>query len=151
MIRISPYRDEHFAGVQSLWTEVFPNDPPWNRAEVAIPEKLAAQPDLLLVAENDEGRVVGTAMAGYDGHRGWLYSLAVKPSHQRRGLGSSLVAAAESALAALGCHKLNLQIRAGNEAVSAFYKQHGYDFSDCISMGKRIGIDQVGKSNDESP
>lgn len=137
MVTVSPYQEEHFDGVRALWEEVFPNDPPWNRASVAIPEKMAIQPDLLIVAE-DAGLIVGTAMAGYDGHRGWLYSIAVKPCHQRKGIGSVLIAEAESKLRALGCGKINLQIRAGNEAVAAFYRGQGYDVEDRISMGKRM-------------
>ena len=81
---IETYCDEHFDGVSALWREAFPNDPPHNRAEVAIPAKLAVQPELLLVAL-DAGEVVGTAMAGFDGHRGWLYTVAVRRSHRRAG------------------------------------------------------------------
>ncbi|TPE64455.1 GNAT family acetyltransferase [Sandaracinobacter neustonicus] len=138
MVRIKPYAAEHFEGVKALWEHVFPNDPMWNRAEFSIPKKLEVQPDLFLVAE-DSGQVLGTVMAGYDGHRGWLYSVAVRPDAQRKGIGSSLLAEAERRLAALGCGKINLQIRAGNEAVTAFYRHHGYDVEDRVSMGKRFG------------
>ena len=78
-------------------------------------------------------------MAGYDGHRGWLYSLAVAPEARRRGLGSQLVVHAQSALAKLGCQKLNLQVRADNGEVAAFYQSLGFDIEERISMGKRIG------------
>ena len=134
---ITSYEDSHFDGVARLWEAVFPGDPPWNRAEQAIPEKLAVQPELFLVAEQD-GDVIGTAMAGYDGHRGWLYSVAVRPDLQRNGIGSALVAEAEKRLATLGCRKVNLQIRAGNDAVAAFYRRHDYEVEDRISMGKRF-------------
>jgi ribosomal protein S18 acetylase RimI-like enzyme len=137
MAQITEYRSEHFDGVRDLWEEVFPNDPPWNRAERALPEKLALQPELLLVALQDRA-VIGTVMAGYDGHRGWLYSVAVKPSHQRQGVGSQLVREAERRLTALGCGKINLQVRAGNEAVTAFYRRHGYEVEERVSMGKRL-------------
>ena len=137
MVKIVPYSDEHFDGVQKLWEEVFPSDPPWNRAAVAVPEKLAVQADLFLIAE-DDGTVVGSAMVGYDGHRGWLYTIAVKPAYQRNGIGSLLVGEAERKLQALGCGKVNLQIRAGNEAVSAFYRRHGYEVEERVSMGKRL-------------
>lgn len=123
-MKIAPYHAAQFDGVRALWEKVFPNDPPWNRAEAAIPEKLAVQPELFLVAESD-GLVIGTAMAGYDGHRGWLYTIAVSPDFQRKGIGSELLAEAEERLATLGCGKINLQIRAGNEAVVAFYHRHG--------------------------
>ncbi|HSJ78526.1 MAG TPA: GNAT family acetyltransferase [Erythrobacter sp.] len=137
MFTIAPYTAQHFTGVEALWEEVFPGDPPWNRAAVAIPEKLAVQPELFLVAEQD-GAVVGTAMGGYDGHRGWLYTIAVKPDRQGRGIGSLLLGEAERRLQAMGCGKVNLQIRAGNEAVAAFYRRHGYDVEQRVSMGKRL-------------
>lgn len=137
MISICPYSEAHFDGVSDLWEEVFPNDPPWNKAAFAIPEKLAVQAELFLVALHDSA-VIGTAMAGYDGHRGWLYSIAVKPRFQRKGVGSALIEEAEQRLQALGCGKINLQVRAGNEAVTAFYRRHGYDVEERISMSKRL-------------
>lgn len=133
---VRSYRSEDLQGVNALWEEVFPADPPWNRAEVAIPEKVAFQPDLLFVAE-EAGEVVGTVMAGYDGHRGWLYSVAVKPSHQRSGVGRKLVLHAERRLGELGCGKINLQVRSTNEAVIGFYRRLGYEVEDRVSMGKR--------------
>lgn len=136
MRTIISYRPEHFDGVQALWEEAFPNDPPWNRAETAIPAKLAVQPELLLVALEGDA-VIGTVMAGYDGHRGWLYAVAVRRSHQRQGVGQALVARAEEALKALGCGKINLQVRTTNDAVVQFYERIGYAIEDRISMGKR--------------
>jgi ribosomal protein S18 acetylase RimI-like enzyme len=138
MFMITTYEDNHFMGVEALWEEVFPNDPPWNKASVAIPAKLKVQPELFIVAE-EAGAVIGTAMAGYDGHRGWLYAVAVKPEHQGKGIGSALLTEAEARLVRLGCSKANLQIRAGNEAVAAFYRRHGYTVEERISMGKRFG------------
>jgi ribosomal protein S18 acetylase RimI-like enzyme len=134
---VRTYRADDLQGVAALWDEVFPSDPPWNRAEAAIPEKTAFQPELLLVAE-EAGQVVGTAMAGYDGHRGWLYSVAVKPSRQREGIGAMLVAEAEQRLKRMGCGKINLQVRSTNAAVSGFYGRLGYEVEDRVSMGKRV-------------
>ena len=134
---IGVYRGEHFDGVRALWEEAFPNDPPRNRAEIAIPAKLAVQPELLLVAL-DGGAVVGTVMAGYDGHRGWLYSLAVRRSHRRAGIGTLLVRDAERRLAQLGCTKVNLQVRAENVSVTAFYRALGYEVEERVSLGKRL-------------
>ena len=131
------YRKADFAEVRTLWQQVFPDDPPWNRAEEAVPAKLAIQPDLFLVA-SDGANVIGTIMAGYDGHRGWLYAVAVSESHRRAGVGSALVREAEIRLAALGCRKVNLQIRATNIQVQAFYDRLGYGTEDRISMGKRL-------------
>ncbi len=126
-----------FAGVETLWDACFPDDPPHNRAAVAIPQKLAFQPELFWVAVAGE-QVVGSIMAGYDGHRGWLYSVAVLPGEQRHGLGTRLVRTAEAALTALGCSKVNLQVRDTNHAVAAFYASLGYAEEPRISMGRRL-------------
>lgn len=134
---IGRYRDVHFDGVDALWREAFPNDPPYNRAELAIPAKLAVQPELFLVAEDDE-KVVGTVMAGYDGHRGWLYAVAVRRSHRGRNIAAALIREAEARLAALGCTKVNLQVRADNDAVVNLYAGLGYEIEPRISMGKRL-------------
>jgi ribosomal protein S18 acetylase RimI-like enzyme len=135
--KITTYGPEHFGGVKTLWQEAFPDDPSWNAAEIAIPAKLAQQPDLFFVAL-DEGRVVGSIMAGYDGHRGWLYAVAVSNSHRRRSIGSALVHRAEDRLRSLGCGKINLQVRSTNIAVAEFYRRLGYLTEERISMGKRI-------------
>jgi ribosomal protein S18 acetylase RimI-like enzyme len=122
MSSIERYHPGHFDGIRSLWEEAFPNDPPWNRAEAAIPAKLAVQPELFLVAIED-GAVVGTAMAGYDGNRGWLYAVAVRLDRRRAGVGTALVRHCEALLKAMGCGKINLQLRATNEAVLRFYER----------------------------
>jgi ribosomal protein S18 acetylase RimI-like enzyme len=134
---IDRYRAEHFADVAVLWREAFPDDPPWNAAEIAIPAKLAVQPELFFVAL-DGGQAVGSIMAGYDGHRGWLYAVAVRVSHRRRRIGAALVRAAEERLHALGCRKINLQVRATNRAVVEFYEGLGYAVEERVSLGKRL-------------
>jgi len=136
-VQIAPYRDGQLAAVDALWREVFPDDPLWNRAAVAVPAKLAVQPELFLVAVDGEA-VVGTVMGGYDGHRGWVYALAVTPSHRRRGIASALLRALEERLAAAGCGKVNLQVRASNAAVVRFYESLGYAVEERVSMGKRL-------------
>ncbi|MCH7931665.1 MAG: GNAT family N-acetyltransferase [Proteobacteria bacterium] len=72
------------------------------------------------------GDVVATAMAGHDGHRGWLYDVAVDPSRRGESLGRGIVAHAEAWLASLGVRKLNLIIRDTNLDVQAFYARIGY-------------------------
>jgi ribosomal protein S18 acetylase RimI-like enzyme len=135
-LRIAPYRPDHFAGVKTLWETCFPDDPPRNRAEAAIPAKLAQQDGLFFVAEGPGGEVQATAMAGYDGHRGWLYAVAVDPRLRQRGIGRALVEHACAQLAARGCGKVNLQVREGNEAVLAFYEELGFVREPRISLGR---------------
>jgi ribosomal protein S18 acetylase RimI-like enzyme len=134
---ISAYRPELFAGIEELWTEAFPDDPPWNRAGVAVPAKMAVQPELFLVATNGD-RVVGSVMGGYDGHRGWLYTAAVLKSHRGVGIGAKLVREAERQLQQLGCKKVNLQVRSTNTAVIGFYERLGYGVEERVSMGRRL-------------
>ena len=136
-IVIQVYHPERFAGVDALWREVFPDDPPWNRAQFAIPAKLAVQPDLFLLALQGD-QVVGTVMGGYDGHRGWVYALAVKPDHRQNGIATELMAQLEARLRVLGCVKLNLQVRADNTQVIKLYQRLGYSVEDRISLGKRL-------------
>src|SRR5262245_48963396 len=119
LIRQFQERDRN--SLESLWSRVFPDDPPWNAPEIMIENKLKVQPELLLVADLD-GAIVGAVMAGYDGVRGWIYHLAVAPEYRRRAIATDLIRTAESRLRALGCTKVNLQVRAENKEVVAFYE-----------------------------
>lgn len=110
---------------------------PWNDPAKDIDRKVAHSPQGLLVAEH-QGHIVGAVMVGYDGHRGWANYLATDPRQQHSGIGRALMDAAESQLIALGCPKLNLQIRTSNDVVVEFYKHIDYSRDDCVSMGKRL-------------
>lgn len=83
-------------------------------------------------------QVAATVMAGYDGHRGWLYSLAVAPDLQRQGWGRRMVEEAEARLRAMGCRKINLQVRASNTAAVGFYESLGFAAEERVSLGKRL-------------
>jgi ribosomal protein S18 acetylase RimI-like enzyme len=137
MFTIITYADEHFDGVDALWRDAFPNDTPWNVAKISIPEKLKVQPELLLVAI-ESSVVVGSIMAGYDGHRGWISRIAVLTSSRRQGIGEALIQEAEKRLAALGCIKVNLQVVASNATVLGFYQSLGYYVEERVSMSKRL-------------
>ena len=137
-IIITTYLDAvHRGQVVDLWKAVFGYETAHNNPHLAIDKKLQVADDLLFVAIADK-TVVGTIMAGYDGHRGWLYSLGVTPSHRRQGIGSQLVVHAERALILRGCVKINLQILEGNEKVTTFYETLGFSVEKRIKMGKRI-------------
>jgi ribosomal protein S18 acetylase RimI-like enzyme len=92
--------------------------------------------DLFLVAEAG-GAVVGTVMGGYDGHRGWIYAVAVAPEHRRRGIGSALLRRIEALLKERGCLNVNLQVLASNPGAVAFYETLGFCIEERVSMGKR--------------
>ena len=121
----------------ALWRTVFPNGPARNDPSTIIARKRRVQPELFFVGEVD-GAVVATLLAGYDGHRGWLYHVAVAADVRRRGYGRAMMAAAAERLRALGCPKINLQINRSNAAVVAFYESLGYAVEDRVSMGKPL-------------
>lgn len=123
--------------VVALWQKVFGYETAHNEPNLAISKKIAVNDGLFFVAIENTN-IVGTIMAGYDGHRGWLYSVAVDPSMRLNGLGSSLVRHAEKALADLGCMKVNLQLLDTNEATAAFYQSIGYSVEPRLSMGKLL-------------
>ena len=136
--KITPFDNTtHRAQVITLWEAVFGYEAPHNAPDLVIDKKRAMGDGLFFVAV-DQGEVIGTVMAGYDGHRGWIYSIAVAAAHRQRGLGSALLSFAEKQLSERGCMKINLQIMAGNEAVEAFYRSNGYATEQRISMGKAL-------------
>ena len=87
------------------------------------------------------GQIVATVMGGYEGHRGWLSYLAVAPDHQRGKLGRQMVAEAVMRLRALGCPKINIQVRKSNAGVMGFYRKLGFTEDDVACMGKRLEKD----------
>ncbi len=137
-LTITPYIDAvHRCQVIPLWEAVFAYKTAHNKPSLVIDKKVEVDDRLFFVAV--EGCLVaGTIMAGYDGHRGWIYSLAVSPAHRGQGIGSRLVSHAERALADKGCVKINLQILEGNESVAAFYASLGYVVEKRVSMGKPL-------------
>ncbi len=143
MVEIRTYEERDEAAVAALWREVFPDAPAHNVPEEDIRRKLAVQRDLFFVAV-DGGELVGTALAGYDGHRGWVYCVAVKPNRRRRGIGDALMARVEEDLRAMGCAKLNLQVRATNREAVAFYERLGYAVEERVSMGKLLAAPRRG-------
>ncbi len=134
-IRLARADDE--PAVAALWRAVFGEERDWRTPEAIFARRRTHAGNLLLVATRDEV-VVGTVMAGYDGHRGWIYRLAVLPEHRRGGIARALLAEAERRLVRLGCAKLNLQIEGDNAAVSAFYERVGFAHEDRVSMGKAL-------------
>ena len=139
MTTIRPFAVTDTDEIVKLWEECGLVRP-WNDPRKDIERKLRVQPELFLVAQ-DAAAVVGSVMAGFDGHRGWIYYLAVAASHQRRSLGRDLMQQAERLLVEAGCPKVNLMVRSTNEAVVGFYRRLGYEQDDVVSLGKRLIAD----------
>ena len=110
---------------------------PWNDPYKDIERKLQQEPELFIVAQQN-AQLVGSVMAGYDGHRGWIYYLSVLPQYQSLGVGKSLVSQAEQRLRDKGCPKIQLMIRQDNSAVQAFYQTLGYEPAQVLVLGKRL-------------
>lgn len=127
------YREIDRPQLVVFWKKAFPDDPPHNEPEKVIDAKLKVD-DLIFVA-TEAGQIIAAAMAGYDGHRGWLYSVAVDQSMRRSGIGSKLVRHIVRALYDRGCVKINLQVRSANATVVSFYESLGFVVEDRISMG----------------
>lgn len=136
ILKIRKFIPADTEAVIEVWTEcglIVPQNDPHRDIE----HKMAFQPDLFLVGES-KGRVVAAVMVGYDGHRGWLNYLGVKPTCQKRGFGREMVLAAMEILKSLGCPKLNLQIRETNQQVIQFYEKLGFKKDPVIAMGYRF-------------
>jgi ribosomal protein S18 acetylase RimI-like enzyme len=113
---------------------------PWNDPDLDIDRKVGHDPRGFLVGEV-EGRVVATAMFGYDGHRGSVGYLGVEPDEQGSGLGRAIMDEIEIRLEAVGCPKVNLLVRSNNGDVVDFYRGLGYDPDMTVNMGKRLIAD----------
>ncbi len=135
-MHIRPYQASDKDAVVALW-QACELTRPWNDPHKDIARKLQVHPELFLVGEV-QGHLMASAMFGYEGHRGWVNYLAVSPGHQKQGHAKALMQQGEALLLARGCPKINLQVRASNAAVLAFYQSLGYQDDQVVSMGKRL-------------
>jgi ribosomal protein S18 acetylase RimI-like enzyme len=113
------------AGIVALW-HACELTRPWNNPEEDFRRALATATATVLVLRVAQ-ETAGSVMAGFDGHRGWIYYLAVAPAHRRRGHAAALLAAATNWLQRRGCPKVELMVRAGNEQASALYRKLGWE------------------------
>jgi ribosomal protein S18 acetylase RimI-like enzyme len=109
----------------------------WNNPEQDINRKLKDSPELFLVGTIND-IIFSSVMAGYDGHRGWIYYLAVVPEYRKQGLGNQIMAAAEEKLLDIGCPKIDLMVRKNNPDVITFYEKIGYGHDEVVTMSKRL-------------
>lgn len=121
----------------------------WQRCGLVVPQndphkdidrKLKVDRELFLVGLAQD-QLVATVMGGYEGHRGWINYLAVCPESRRNGYGKTMMQAIEAAIEARGCPKINLQVRATNKDVIAFYQALGYSVEEVLGLGKRLEYD----------
>jgi len=110
---------------------------PWNDPLSDFRLALATESSTVLTARDGEA-MVGTIMVGFDGHRGWVYYLAVDPETRRAGLGRALMAAAEAWLVARGCPKIQLMVRQDNAQALGFYEALGLTPQPAVVLGRRL-------------
>jgi ribosomal protein S18 acetylase RimI-like enzyme len=111
---------------------------PWNDPSADFRRAIEGATSCVLVARDAGGMIEASAMVGSDGHRGWVYYLAVDPAKQRSGLGRAMMEAAEAWLRERGIVRVRLMVRAGNPATE-FYERIGYEAQEVTTMGKTLG------------
>lgn len=138
-MRIRKYKFADRNKLIRLWQECRLINPK-NDPKKDIERKLKVRPGWLLIGE-EKGIIVASVMVGYEGHRGWINYLAVKPDFQSNGFGTMIMEKAEKILKKAGCPKINLQVRKENRKVLNFYKKLGFAEDKVISLGKRLKDD----------
>lgn len=136
-MQIRAFRPEDQDAVIALWQRCGLTRP-WNDPAMDIERKCSEDPTLFLVGTDDHDRVMASAMVGFDGHRGWLYYLAVDPDARRQGHGRRLIEHAERLLIERGCPKIMLMVRSGQPGLEAYYRTLGFGENEVVTMGKRL-------------
>ena len=112
----------------------------WNDADVDFALAARDPASAVLVVRGAQG-IEGSVMVGFDGHRGWVYYLAVAPEARRVGLGRALMAAAEDWLRARGAPKIQLMVREDNHAALGFYERLGLERQKVVTLGRFLKDD----------
>jgi len=136
---IRPFQTEDEDALVALW-KMCELTVPWNNPHKDIARKLQVQPELFLVGILGNS-LIATVMGGYEGHRGWINYLAVHPDFHGKGYGQGIMNSVETVLREMGCPKINLQIRRGNDKIASFYQKLGFTSDNVVSMGKRLEDD----------
>ncbi len=136
-VSIGPLRPDEAAAAVALWQEAGLTRP-WNDPDADLARALRGPDSTVLAARAEDGSLVGTAMLGHDGHRAWVYYLAVAGDRRRTGCGRALMAAAEAWVRAREIPKIQLMVRADNPLAQAFYDALGYGVQDVVVMGHRL-------------
>jgi ribosomal protein S18 acetylase RimI-like enzyme len=136
---VKPYSSQNMDDVIDLWNRCNLLRS-WNDPKKDIKRKLKVNPELFLLGFIDN-KLIATVVGGYDGHRGWINFLAVDPAYMQRGFGKQILEAVEEKIRALGCPKINIQVRTDNKDILKFYESNGYKMDKVVSMGKRLEED----------
>ncbi len=136
MLEIRPYAPGDFTSVVALW-QACDLARPWNDPAADIEFCLRSENSVLFVGVSaDQSKVCATAMVGHDGHRGWVYYVAVAPDLQGKGAGREMMAHAEKWLSERGVPKAMLMVRETNKKVVGFYRRLGYEVEERVLMAR---------------
>jgi hypothetical protein len=135
-MEITDALDSDVEAIVALW-ERCELTRPWNdpRADIALAQRT---PTSTVLVGKVGAQIVATAMVGCEGHRGWVYYVAVEPSLRTEGHGRRIMDAAEARVRAFGAPKIQLMVRTDNSAASAFYRSIGYLKEETAVWGKRL-------------
>jgi ribosomal protein S18 acetylase RimI-like enzyme len=135
-VEIREFQRADGAAVRALWHESGIRDRPGDD-DASLSAFAERNPGLCLVG-TEGGRVVASALAGFDGRRGWLYHVATHPEMRRRGVATRMVHAIEQRLREIGCRKLNLIVWEGEEDAMRFWTALGYEREKTVEYAKRL-------------
>lgn len=136
-MRIEPLPESLYSAAIELWHGSGLTRP-WNDPEADLRRAASGSTSAVLAAIADDGCLLATAMVGHDGHRGWVYYLAVDGAARGRGLGRQMMEACEAWVQSQGIPKIQLMGRATNKAVVGFYQRLGYADADVTVLGRRL-------------
>ncbi len=140
MMNIRTYQPTDEKALITLW-DICNLTVSWNDPRKDIKRKIDDNPDLFFVGDIGN-KIIASCMAGYDGHRGWIYYLAVHPEYQKKGIAKLIITFAEDELKSIGCPKINLMVRDTNVNVIDFYKTIGYTNDPVCVLSKRLEDDE---------
>lgn len=134
-MRIEPLPEALYDDAVRLWQDSGLTRP-WNDPEADLRRAVSGSTSAVLAAVGDDGGLLATAMVGHDGHRGWVYYLAVDAAARGRGLGRAMMGACEAWVRARGIPKIQLMVRTTNTAVTGFYQHLGYVDGEVVVLGR---------------
>jgi ribosomal protein S18 acetylase RimI-like enzyme len=136
-VKIEPLPEALYDAAVTLWHNSGLTRP-WNDPEADLGRAVSGSTSAVLAAVGDDGCLLATAMVGHDGHRGWVYYLAVDAAARDRGLGRQMMEACEVWVQSRGVPKIQLMVRTTNKAVVGFYEHLGYADADVVVLGRRL-------------
>jgi ribosomal protein S18 acetylase RimI-like enzyme len=136
-VKIQPLPEALYEAAIKLWHDSGLTRP-WNDPEADLRRAASGSASAVLAAVGDDGGLLATAMVGHDGHRGWVYYLAVDAAVRGRGLGRRMMEACEAWVRSRGVPKIQLMVRSTNQAAVGFYEHLGYADADVVVLGRRL-------------